>query len=108
MTRVEAMPAIQAATERSERISPAQRVAKQEVYGPLDDEAAKVALGERIGAKPKSSRRPRSTWQGIATTTSTIVRGRSASRRNTHRQRRAAMAALVRTALNPFRSGPLL
>ncbi len=49
MKRIEAMPAIQAAKERSERISPAQRAAREAAYGPVDDEAAKVALGGRIG-----------------------------------------------------------
>jgi hypothetical protein len=51
MKRIEAMPAIQAAKERSERISPAQRAAKEAAYGPLDDESAKAALRERIGGE---------------------------------------------------------
>jgi len=49
MKRIDAMPAIQAAKERSERISPAQRAAREAAYGPPDDEAAKVALAGRVG-----------------------------------------------------------
>jgi hypothetical protein len=56
MKRMEAMPAIQAEKERSERISPAQRAAKQAAYGPLDDEAAKAALRERIGGEAEALR----------------------------------------------------
>jgi hypothetical protein len=53
MKRIEAMPAIQAAKERSERVLPAQRAAKEAAYGPLDDEAAKVALGDRLEDEPE-------------------------------------------------------
>jgi hypothetical protein len=53
MKRIEAMPAAQAAKERSQRISPVQRAAKEAAYGPLDDEAAKVVLGDRLEDEPE-------------------------------------------------------
>jgi len=48
MKRIEAMPAVQAAKEHSERVSPAQRAAREAAYGPRDDEAAKVELAGRV------------------------------------------------------------
>ena len=53
MKRIEAMPSVQAAKERFERISPAQRAAKDAAYSSLDDEAAKLALRDRINADPE-------------------------------------------------------
>lgn len=50
LKRFEAMPAVQAQMERSERVSPAQRAARELAYSSLDDEAAKDALAERLKA----------------------------------------------------------
>jgi len=48
MKRVEAMPAVQAQKERSERVSPAQRAARKLAYSSQDDETAKLALAELL------------------------------------------------------------
>lgn len=53
MKRIEAMPAVQAQKERSDRISPAQRAAREGAYSSLDDEAAKLALARRLEADSK-------------------------------------------------------
>lgn len=50
MKRVEAMPAVQAQKERSERISPVQRAARKLAYISQDDETAKLALAELLEA----------------------------------------------------------
>jgi len=50
MKRIEASPAMQAQKERSERISPAQRAARQTAHSSLNDEDAKLALRDRLDA----------------------------------------------------------
>ncbi|HTZ63399.1 MAG TPA: hypothetical protein VMB51_04790 [Solirubrobacteraceae bacterium] len=50
MERIEAMPAVQAQKERAERISPTRHAAIELAYSSLGDEAAKVALGDRLKA----------------------------------------------------------
>jgi hypothetical protein len=51
--RIESIPAIQQATERHERVAPAQKAAWEVAHGPLDDEAAKVDLLTRLTAAPE-------------------------------------------------------
>jgi hypothetical protein len=48
MKRIEAMPSVRAARERSDRISPAERAARKAAYSPASDEVAKEALAERL------------------------------------------------------------
>ena len=50
LKRFEAMPAVQAQMERSKRVSPSQRAARELAYSSLNDEAAKTALAERLSA----------------------------------------------------------
>lgn len=53
MKRVEAMPSIQAANERSERIGPTLRAAMKAAYSPLGDEAARMELASRLASDPE-------------------------------------------------------
>jgi hypothetical protein len=50
MKRIEALPSVQAEMERSERIGPSQRAARDLAHSPLEDEAAVAKLGERLDA----------------------------------------------------------
>ncbi len=50
MKRIEALPAVRAEMERSERIGPSQRTARDLAHSPLDDEAVVAKLRERLDA----------------------------------------------------------
>ena len=50
--RIEAMPSVQAAMARSERIAPIHQAAHRAAYSALDDEAAKDMLSEQLRADP--------------------------------------------------------
>lgn len=51
LKRIEASPAVQEQMARSERTMPVTRAAHKEAYSPLDDEAAKARLCERLEAE---------------------------------------------------------
>jgi hypothetical protein len=51
LKRIEASPGVQEQIARSERTMPVTRAAHKEAYSPLDDEAAKASLCERLEAE---------------------------------------------------------